>query len=906
MPRSHPVFKLSVFLTATLLLLLWTVPASRAAGQIDGTEWTTPVNLSQSGAAGDVVAVEDSEGIIHVLWRDTIAGFIYARSEDQGWTVPAAVQLPFVAELTEQQGSAGMTAELFVPKLRADTNGHIHAFWRNEEATLLHSAVPAGSFTETSSWSGAKTVAEGVLDAAITVDDAGTLHLVYIQSQDSGDSPSGIYYRRSDNGAVSWTPAAALEHSAYFRSLPLEQANLDVATTTIGEGGRVIVVWDLPPREKVFVIQSDDNGQTWREPREVDRRRARDTETAVGPSGILVATAGSEVHLTWQAGHDGARCSQYHQWSPDGGDSWEEPQLILEELLVCPNANSFVMGQDDRLLLLATVAGNVQGGVYLAAWNGAYWSELREQAPLSSFINPETLRPVTLSCRRELLVAEQLMVVGCSSGDVQDVWLLTRPVGDLAHWFREPSPWEVAPVLATAANEIQFSVVVPDLDGRVHVVWTEGSSDVINYLLWDGLRWSSSFPILTSPTGVVDRPVAVLTPDRRLFLMWNDVESGQIYYSQTGADRALYAEDWIAPRQLPVQRDGATSVDVLVDGEGVIYVAFAVPINEGRGIYLIRSDDLAESWSEPALIFDAVTSQWAMVDRPQLALTDSGHLHVLWTRYSRPANAQPQALMYARSLDEGQSWSEPQIVVQAPLLWSRITGAAENRIHRHWQEVIGGRAMVWQETTADNGSTWSYTNLAANTAMAGTPGLAEDAAGHLHLVYEEGSRLHYRLWNGERWAQAEGLALGRTAVSDVSTLAVAVTGDRSLALVFAGRAERKSGTGSDQTGNVQQVAGEQPFVLQFARQPLDYPDPAPEVTTAAVVTSETSVVPTASPSPSPEPAAAPVENSGRQESAASLLNSLTLQMIVAAALLPAGLLIVLVLVLGIRRTRQVG
>jgi hypothetical protein len=921
MSRSNNRLKFLLLTIAALFLALIAGQAPLAATQIDETEWMTPINLSESGAAGDVIVVEDSEGVVHVLWLDESKGFVYSRSEEEAWMAPVALELPFVAELTEQQETAGVVAELFVPQLLADATGHIHAFWLDDEAALRHSAVVADSFSEASSWSETETVAEGVLAMAVILDAAGSLHLAYMQAQDTEDASAGVYYRRSDNGVVSWTPAMALFQSAYFRSLPVEQANISLATMTTDAGSRVLVAWDLPSRERVFVIHSVDNGETWLEPRQVDRRQSTDAETAVGPSNIHVVTTGREVHLVWQAGHEGALCSQYHQWSRDGGDSWEEPQVILDELLVCPDAASLLALPDERLLLVATLEGNIQPGVYLTAWNGSRWSELREQAPLSNFTDPETLRPVRLGCRQELAAAEEIIVVGCSSGDVRDVWLLTRPLGDVAHWFPAPSPWQVAPILAGADKEIQFSVLVPDVDGRLHVLWAEADSDVIQYVHWDGSRWSTSLPVLTSPTGVVDRPAAMLTADRRLLVMWNDVEGGRIYTSHTGADRAPYAEDWLAPQPLPVQREGAASVDFLVEGAGAIYAAFAVPINEGRGIYLLRSDNLGESWSEPVLVFDAAANQWAMVDRPQLALTKQGHLHLLWTRYALPPHGRAQALMYTRSSDGGLNWSEPQVVVQAPLLWSQITAVAGGRVLRHWQEAAGDRVMLWQEATAHDGLNWSYTTTAANAAAAGAPTLVEDAAGRLHLVYQDGSRLHYRFWNGERWAQAESLVLGRTAVADVSSLAAAIISDGNLAVVFAGRASRPQtaaavAEGSSQAAGEQPAgSGGQPFLLQFASRSLQDPDPLPAEAdiTAAPATVAVAAAPEATPTPPAHdassaptrPAAGTVaESSAREDTAASVLSDLTLEMIVALALLPAGLLVVLVLALGIHRTSR--
>jgi hypothetical protein len=919
MPRSLDRLVPRTFI-ALLLLLLATVRVTGLAAQADASEWATPANLSQSGAASDVVVTRDSEGTTHVLWQDANAGFVYTRSEAEGWSAPVAVELPFVAELTEQESSAGDEPELYTPQLLADRNGRVHGFWLDEDATLLHSAVAAGAFTTAESWGEPATLAEGVLTMVSAVDTAGSLHLAYIKSQDEDEATAGIYYQRSDDGGANWTEAAGLMHSAYFRSLPVEQANIDIATAQVAEAGRVLVAWDMPAREKVFVRQSNDNGATWLEAREVDARRAEDAELAQGPVKIGVTVTGSEIHLVWQAGHDGALCNQYHQWSPDGGDTWRAPEIIFDELLVCPAVVKPLVGGDGQMLAAVTVEGNVQGGGYLAAWNGDAWSALREQAPLTRFINPETLRPVTLSCREDLVAAGQLMVIGCSSGEPQDVWLLTRPVGEMRGWFPAASGWAVEPVVAGAAHEIRFTTAIADRDSRIHVFWTETDSAVINYVHWDGQRWSQSLPVLRSPSGAVNRPVVLLTEDRRLLASWYDEGSGKIYYSQTGADDAPFAEEWIEPQELPLGRAGVTSADMAVEGASRIYAAFTIPINEGRGVYLIRSDDLGETWTEPSVVFDAIAGEWAMIGQPQLAVGSGGDLHLLWTRYAPPPSVQPQALVYARSVDGGATWTAPQVVTENEPLWSQITNAGETGVHRHWQEAANSRAIIRQESTRDSGLSWSFTSLAADASDAGPVALIADAAGQLHLIYREGIRLDYRMWNGQRWSQAESLQLRRTDVSELTTLAATVTSDGELAIVFGGRAvEKEASPGSDQmTSQAASEASNTPeHVVQLAKQALGLPFQA-EATSAETEIGVAEVAPADQPEPAvaaaeesaPAPqatAAAPAGGGGaRDSSLTSRLAGLSLQTIVVLALLPAGLLVLLVLGLSLYRTRKVG
>jgi hypothetical protein len=104
-------------------------------------------------------------------------------------------------------------------------------------------------------------------------------------------------------------------------------------------------------------------------------------------------------------------------------------------------------------------------------------------------------------------------------------------------------------------------------------------------------------------------------------------------------------------------------------------------------------------------IFDAVEEGWEMVDSPHIALTDNGHLHMLWTRSSLPFGPGPLGLYYARSEDSGNTWSAPQQVAEASVTWSQIEGTDEETVQRVWQETGGGGMTLWHEQSANDGAT---------------------------------------------------------------------------------------------------------------------------------------------------------------------------------------------------------
>ena len=80
---------------------------------------------------------------------------------------------------------------------------------------------------------------------------------------------------------------------------------------------------------------------------------------------------------------------------------------------------------------------------------------------------------------------------------------------------------------------------------------------------------------------------------------------GRSIYSRAKAGEAA-AAGWSAPQELPSPPRPALAADwpqLGIDAAGRLTVAYVVPINEGRGVYVVQSQDGGESWSPPATGF---------------------------------------------------------------------------------------------------------------------------------------------------------------------------------------------------------------------------------------------------------------------------------------------------------------
>lgn len=793
----------------------------------DGEQaWSTPVNLSNSGSASSPFLINTVDGQMQAIWFDEIAGWVFSQGNGVEWSQPQPGSYPF---------------DTFIPsQVVTDPAGNAHAFWL-EEGELTWSYVRPGGLASGGSWNSPSRLAEPVvaMDAVSTPrgqdETAGRMHLAYVQGDGTDDSPAGVYYRQIDLARLSWGAPVKLYESPYFRSLAPDAVRVSVAVDASGQN--VYAAWDNPARERVFLARSVDGGQTWGEPLEVASPLGG--SVAGGPSNIQVGVQGQNVLLTWQSDRSGPNCSQYVQASLDGGETWGEQGRLLADMPGCAEQTQFLTGEGEAVYLLAVISDQA----YLLAWNGAEWSAPQLQGALSTFVDPDTNRPVRLGCRQVQRAGNSLMALGCAQGDSADIWTTSRTLENIEAWFTDNRVWTAPAAISSGPLPARRLVVTPDGEGRLHVLWGQPASALpesrslsLFYARYQDGEWSRPQAVLSSPLGVAEDPAATVSPDGRLLVVWSGGESGEIYFSSVDASKSALLESWSAPQLLPgVQRAGS-SPDILVDSRGVIYVAYAIPLNEQRGVYLTRSTDGGQTWSDPVLVFDAVSVEWAMVDRPELGWTENGNLYATWMRASLPSGAGSLGLFFARSGDDGATWSQAETVSDKPVLWSYLSGIGERTVHRMWQEVSGGRLTLWHEVSQDSGATWSRVSpVTIFGETAGFPAVAQDRAGRLHLLQlvrnAPGSySLQHWIWDGQSWVGEQTLEIQGQGTELSGGLAAAVSPAGALGAVYTGyTVDAEDGSRQEQIF----------FTGRSLELPEGLPTPLPPLPTGAAEVTET-------------------------------------------------------------------
>lgn len=876
------------------------------AWQAEDAGWQPPLNLSNAGTAARPQLLVFGDDLL-VFWEDTVDGFTYTWRQGGSWPAPRQAEFPFATRRYYPELRSDQPAPRFTPTLLAGPGDAVHAFWLDDAGILYHSHVASAAFGDFEAWSEREELAASVAGLGAAADSTGAVYLAYLQNDAAGAAPSGVYVLRLDAGALQWSAPQPLHQSGYYRLVGAGTANLQVSA---GEG-TVAVAWDEAPQERIWLARSADRGRSWPEMQQLDRRLAEDGSAAASPGNARLLVDGGQIHVTWQAGHEGAACSQVHQWSDDNGQSWQRPARLPA---AGPGsgclADVTLDGSGDAVYLL----GSSESSTYLTLWTGTEWSAPQRQGPLQAFTIEETGRQVSLSCGRDAAVQDgQLVVAACGVGAGQDIWLLSRDLQEYTALLAVTPVWSTpAPVSAVAAEPAAAArafaspQLVAGADGRLHAFWSEGAAGTVpgqlGYAVWQNGAWSRPQSLFAASGPKLAQPAAVLTREGRLVLLWSGGNAGEIFFSWAAAARAMVASEWTEPAPLPAPVSAGSAPALAADpSSGALYAAYAIPLNEARGVYLASSAN-GESWSDAALVFDAAAAGWARVDQPRLAVAGPGELHLLFWKRGLPDNAPAAELHYARSLDGGATWSEPEAIHNGTpnrgvVVWSDLAVAGGRLVHLAWQEwdPSTGARTLWHRLSEDGGLTW---NLAARIGgfgqEMGPAVLLQDPAGSPYLlaltsqtsaaaVGATEPQLAQWQWSeeGQRWEEAESLPLRAPAPDAGQALAASITGDGDLVALLVSESE---------SGAPQLVSAARAVSL-----PSVLPTPLPTLTPTPQ--------PSASPSPTPLPQPTPTlvfsTGAGSSSGPLSFLPDLGGNALITGAILaliPAALLVVLAVV----------
>ncbi len=839
-----------------------------ALAQENDPTWSSPVNLSQSGSADTPSVAVAPDGTVLAVWQDEFDGPVYARRTGDEWSLPQAVAFPFGT---------------FVPFLLVDPAGTVHAFWIGEENGFYYSRTKVDTFG-TTTWSGSRLMDTSVIAFDVVLDAENQLNVSYVRNLGTVETPAGVYFQRSVSDGATWLKPVLLYQSTYLRQLSAEEIKLDLLFSPNDPAQpSLYVLWDNRPRKQMFMARSGDNGETWNAPLEL-----RGPESAsAAPHAVGFTLVETQLLVLWQERLSDTNCRQYYQTFALTGEAISAPQTMLSKFPICPENNQLVTSPG-QFTLLQTSLLNLN---YLLAWDGTTWSDPQLQQELSNFVDPDTLEALQLECLHLLVgTANELLTIGCDTNSGGDIWVTSRHVEELSAWFSVASSWGQPASLFTTDRQITSLSMTADQEGQFHAVWAQTTPDVqgtteLYYARWSDEHWSYIVPILSPPLGHAENLVTAIDRAGKLFVVWSGGQVGEIYFSWANANLAGNPSEWATPILLPMPRAVGASPSIVVKDDGELFVAYTIPINENRGVYLTRSTDGGQTWSEVTQIVDGITSGWETLGNTLLSLTSAGHLQVLFWRFPPPGGIDPRALLYSYSEDHGQTWSVAEEVAYSEITTSWLESLGDVT-YRVWQEEKDNISVTFLETSLDGGQTWTepinFSDFAPGPQVSD---VVLDSSGRLHLIQlieddKNGVVLQEWIWEGRQWLKEDRTILvSGMSLEGLPRLEASITSNGELGVLIANQKLDPLALDND---------------IIFTRRTLDQTPAIVVATPVPVPTLAGTVPPAVDATPTATPEAAATQVSERPPATSTLDSNLLGPVVGFAA---AGLMIVVAFVL---------
>jgi hypothetical protein len=223
--------------------------------------------------------------------------------------------------------------------------------------------------------------------------------------------------------------------------------------------------------------------------------------------------------------------------------------------------------------------------------------------------------------------------------------------------------WSEPYRLSSEAGKASEASLVSDPYGFVHSFWIETLfADERQIIQYARFDGATWSP--PNAIYVTGREIRNLSPfiDQQgtLYMAWTEGLTGPAYYTYAPAHNAQSSRSWARPLRIDIP---AGIIRFLVDSKGVFHILY---INRGEdlGVYYVRSVDQGQTWSEP-LWLDPDILPNHIPDSLNFDRDEDDGLHAVWFYGAGASTANPDWVRYAHSLDGGNRWSSPFTIDQA-------------------------------------------------------------------------------------------------------------------------------------------------------------------------------------------------------------------------------------------------
>jgi hypothetical protein len=395
-------------------------------------------------------------------------------------------------------------------------------------------------------------------------------------------------------------------------------------------------------------------------------------------------------------------------------------------------------------------------------WLGKRNRKMILRKPVSGFGGKSRQEPFPFLPRLKLLIIISFALIS----------IIQTTVGTA--WAESELSWTPQARADGYSPEVETPFLVADQDRTVHALLSQNVAGAVavTYRRWtlEG-GWTDPVDVLLDPRGGLNQArVQGVHLDQagvlHVTFFGGDDRDFRIFYSRAIASEADRATRWSAPLQV-AQNAGPLSHGTLKgDDKGNLFFLYSGR-QAGNGLYIIRSADSGQTWSEPTAIFlTGSLKRWATGMNAHL--DEDGQLHMVWTIVNEGGNG--ESIYYARLESDHQTLSR-SVLLAVPDRFE-VTTPAIVRHNGLLFVIYAGVEMPptrWMRMSTDGGQSWSPAVRPFPAEWQGTYGPVEfivDSSNTLHMIL--GNRfglpaihgMWHTVWTGDRWRDLAPIVSG--------------------------------------------------------------------------------------------------------------------------------------------------
>jgi hypothetical protein len=256
-----------------------------------------------------------------------------------------------------------------------------------------------------------------------------------------------------------------------------------------------------------------------------------------------------------------------------------------------------------------------------------------------------------------------------------------------------------------------------------------------------GNTWTSSVQVDDNSNGVKKLPIVCVDVSGDIYVVWEDhrpYDDTDIYFARSTDG----GETWTNPN-IRVNDDPSSyqhHPSMVIYSWEELYVVYQNRPDDDGHIYLVRSTDGGETWSQPHVQVDDGRLGNHLL--PNLVVSSDGTIYATWSYWGG------DHILFAKSIDGGETWSRPSIQVDhvpGNYFWndhSAITVDESGNVYVTWEAWNYGDSYpdVFFGMSTDGGQTWTNPSVRVNDETLNTqylPILAVDGHWNAYIAWTD-------------------------------------------------------------------------------------------------------------------------------------------------------------------------